>query len=82
LAKSDAPEDQARLQTSLAYMAEALRLGVVMLTPVMPDISGKVRALVGAADFDRLEGQLQWGNSLAGNALGEKTILFPRPEKK
>jgi methionyl-tRNA synthetase len=53
-----------------------------MLTPVMPDISGKVRALVGAADFDRLEGQLQWGNSLAGNALGEKTILFPRPEKK
>jgi methionyl-tRNA synthetase len=82
LAKSDAPEDQAKLQTSLAYMAEALRLGVVMLTPVMPDISGKVRALVGAADFDRLEGQLQWGNSLAGNALGEKTILFPRPEKK
>ena len=82
LAKSDAPEDQARLQTSLAYMAEALRLGVVMLTPVMPDISGRVRALVGAADFDRLEGQLQWGNSLAGNALGEKTILFPRPEKK
>ena len=82
LAKSDAPEDQAKLQTSLAYMAEALRLGVVMLTPVMPEISGKVRSLVGAEDFDSLEGQLDWGNTLEGKALGEKTILFPRPEKK
>jgi methionyl-tRNA synthetase len=82
LAKSDAAEDQAKLQTCLAYMAEALRLGVVMLTPVMPEISDKVRSLVGAEQFDRLEGQLEWGNSLEGKALGEKTILFPRPEKK
>ena len=81
LAKSEAPEDQAKLQTSLAYMAEALRLGVVMLTPVMPAISDKVRALVGADNFDRLEGQLEWGNTLEGKTLGEKTILFPRPEK-
>ena len=29
-------------------MAEALRLGVVMLTPVMPGISDKIRGLVGA----------------------------------
>ena len=63
-------------------MAEALRLGVVMLTPVMPEISGKVRSLVGAEDFDSLEGQLDWGNTLEGKALGEKTILFPRPETK
>jgi len=82
LAKSDAPEDQARLQTSLAYMAEALRLAVVMLTPVMPEISDKIRGLVGANNFDRLEGQLAWGNTLEGAALGEKTILFPRPERK
>jgi methionyl-tRNA synthetase len=81
LAKSDAPEDQAKLQTSLATMAEALRLGVVMLTPVMPEISDKIRGLVGADNFDRLEGQLEWGNTLEGKALGEKTILFPRPEK-
>jgi len=81
LAKSEAPEDQAKLQTSLAYMAEALRLGVVMLTPVMPAISDKIRGLVGADNFDRLEGQLEWGNTLEGKTLGEKTILFPRPEK-
>lgn len=82
LAKSDAPEDKARLDTSLAYMAEALRLGVVMLTPVMPEVSDKIRALVGAENFDRLEGQLEWGTTLEGKALGEKMILFPRPEKK
>ncbi len=82
LAKSEDPADRAKLETSLATMAEALRLGVVMLTPVMPEISDKVRALVGAENFNRLEGQLDWGNSLEGKALGEKTILFPRPEKK
>ncbi len=82
LAKSEAPEDQARLQTSLAYMAEALRLAVVMLTPVMPEISQKIRSLVGAQSFDRLEGQLEWGNTLEACMLGEKTILFPRPERK
>ena len=82
LAKSEAAEDQARLHTCLAYMAEALRLGVVMLTPVMPEISAKVRGLIGADEFDRLDGQLVWGTTLEGKALGEKTILFPRPERK
>ncbi|MGZ0654543.1 methionine--tRNA ligase [Coraliomargarita sp. W4R53] len=82
LAKSEAAADQAALRTSLATMAEALRLAVVMLTPVMPEISDKIRGLVGAENFDRLEGQLEWGNSLQGKALGEKAILFPRPERK
>ena len=63
-------------------MAEALRLAVVMLTPVMPEISDKIRGLVGAESFDHLEGQLEWGSKLGGKALGEKTILFPRPERK
>jgi methionyl-tRNA synthetase len=63
-------------------MAEALRLAVVLLTPVMPEISSKIRALVGAEDFELLDGQLEWGHSLDGKSLGEKTILFPRPERK
>ncbi|MDA9317260.1 methionine--tRNA ligase [Puniceicoccaceae bacterium] len=82
LAKSEAAEDQAALRTSLATMAEALRLAVVLLTPVMPEISDKIRGLVGAENFDLLEGQLEWGNTLEGKALGEKAILFPRPERK
>lgn len=81
LAKSEAPEDQARLNTSLAYMAEALRLSVVLLTPIMPSVSDKIRSLVGAAPFDRIEDQLEWGDTLKGRQLGEKTILFPRPSK-
>jgi methionyl-tRNA synthetase len=82
LAKSEAAADQAALRTSLATMAEALRLAVVMLTPVMPEISDKIRGLVGADNFDRIEGQLEWGNTLEGKTLGEKAILFPRPERK
>lgn len=82
LAKSEDPADRLALDTSLATMAEGLRLAAVMLTPVMPSISGQVRALIGAAEVASLEGQLDWGNSLEGAALGEKAILFPRPEKK
>ncbi|WP_269526472.1 methionine--tRNA ligase [Coraliomargarita parva] len=81
LAKSEDPADRAKLETSLAYMAEALRLGVVLLTPVMPAISSKVRQLIGAEDFAMLDGQLEWGTTLEGKSLGEKTILFPRPER-
>jgi methionyl-tRNA synthetase len=82
LAKSEEAPDQAALRTSLATMAEALRLAVVMLTPIMPEISDKIRGLVGAESFDLLEGQLEWGSKLEGKALGEKVILFPRPERK
>ena len=81
LAKSEAPEDKAKLHTSLAYMAEALRLSVVLLTPVMPVISDKIRDLIGAESFELIEGQLEWGNTLEGKQLGEKAILFPRPSK-
>ena len=81
LAKSDDRADRAALETSLATMAEGLRLATVLLTPVMPSISAKVRSLIGAAQIDSLEGQLEWGARLEGQALGEKTILFPRPER-
>ena len=82
LAKSEAPEDKARLDTSLAYMAESLRLSAVLLTPVMPVISEKIRGLMGAQPFEHLEGQLEWGNTLEGKTLAEKAILFPRSSKQ
>jgi len=81
LAKSEDPADRAALETSLAYMAEGLRLAMVLLTPVMPAIASKVRGLVGADPVETVEGQLMWGNSLEGCSLGEKAILFPRPER-
>lgn len=82
LAKSEDPKDRLALETSLATMAEGLRLAVVMLTPVMPAISAKVRALIGAPELERADGELDWGNRLEGASLGEKSILFPRPERK
>jgi hypothetical protein len=48
----------------------------------MPSISAKIRSLIGADPIKRIEGQLEWGESLAGRALGEKAILFPRPERQ
>ena len=81
LAKSESAEDQVALRTSLATMAEALRLAVVMLTPVMPEVSEKIRSLIGADNFDLIEGQLEWGTTLTGRDLGEKTVLFPRAER-
>jgi methionyl-tRNA synthetase len=81
LAKSAETGDQQKLATSLATMAEAIRLSVVLLSPVMPTTSAQIRSLVGAKEFTSLDGQLDWGFTLEGQALGEKTILFPRPER-
>ena len=81
LAKSLETGDQQKLATSLATMAEAIRLSVVLLSPIMPTTSAQIRSLVGAKEFSSLDGQLNWGGSLTGKALGEKTILFPRPER-
>ncbi|MFW6217567.1 MAG: methionine--tRNA ligase [Verrucomicrobiota bacterium] len=81
LAKSEDPADRAKLETSLATMAEALRLAVLMLTPVMPATAAKVRDLIGAEALETVDGELDWGSRLEGRDLGEKTILFPRPER-
>ena len=81
LAKSLETGDQQKLATSLATMAEAIRLSVVLLSPIMPTTSALIRSLVGAKEFSSLDGQLDWGTTLTGKALGEKTILFPRPER-
>lgn len=81
LAKSDRDEDQRLLRTSLAVMAESLRLGVALLQPVMPSAADRIHELIGAGPVRRWDGAaLDWGTTLAGCQLGEKTILFPRAE--
>jgi methionyl-tRNA synthetase len=79
LAKSAAAEDQATLRTTLATMAEALRLGVTLVAPVMPGVAEKVGAALGAQPGGSWRQQLEWGSSLVGQSVGEATILFPRP---
>lgn len=80
LAKSEAQEDRAALETSLATMAESLRLAVTLLTPVMPEIAARIYGLLGQPLPERWDDDaLSWGTCCEGAALGEKTILFPRP---
>jgi len=82
LAKSAAPDDLAKLNTSLAYMAEGLRLATTLLSPVLPEVSAKILALLGEPEVSRYAGNLEWSERLQGNRLGEKIILFPRPQKE
>ncbi len=82
LAKSEDPEDRKKLETSIAVMAEGVRLGSLMLQPVMPQISAKIQGLLGLEVVETWDHQWQWGNSLEGKRLGEKCILFPRVEEE
>jgi methionyl-tRNA synthetase len=80
LAKSASPADPARLATSLAHLAEAVRLAAVTLTPVMPEVSARILALLGQPPVELWHGQLAWGATLVNAPLGEKVILFPKLE--
>tara|TARA_R100000027_G_scaffold67699_1_gene67935 strand:+ start:15881 stop:17404 length:1524 start_codon:yes stop_codon:yes gene_type:complete len=79
LAKSEDPADRKTLETTLALMAEGLRLAACALRPVMPEVSAKILDLVGADQIDIWDERMEWGSSLEGAKMGEKTILFPRP---
>jgi methionyl-tRNA synthetase len=81
LAKSTDPKDLALLNTSLATMAEALRLGVTLLAPVTPGTTAKVYAALGHTPLPKWSDELQWGASLTGAKLQPGLVLFPRPEK-
>jgi methionyl-tRNA synthetase len=78
------PAAAAALQTTLATIAEALRLATALLAPAMPATVDKVRAGLGLGPLTRWDGELEWGARLAGARLGAVDILFPKPpaEKK
>ena len=80
LAKSEEPREQELLQTTLANLAEGLRLANAFLKPVMPEIADRISGLLGQAPVEVWEGQLDWSSRLDGQVLGGKTILFPRPQ--
>lgn len=79
LAKSESAADQQALRTTLATMAEALRLAATLLAPVMPSTTQRVLDLLGSKPTGAWQDQLQWGSTLAGATVGETAILFPRP---
>ncbi len=79
LAKSSAPADRALLDTSLAVMAEALRLAATALRPVMPAASEKINGVLGYRAAGLWADELTWGDRLLGAQVAASLVLFPRP---
>ncbi|OHE71020.1 MAG: methionine--tRNA ligase [Verrucomicrobia bacterium GWC2_42_7] len=80
LAKSTDPIDKQRLETSLATMAEGLRLAATLLTPFIPSSCKKILNSLGANEITSWKDQFSWDSKLTGNSIGEKFILYPRVE--
>lgn len=82
LAKSEDEKDKQIVATSLSLMAEGLRRAVGIIQPVMPETTEKVYALLGyASDSPWLE-RIKPSDALTGAKVGEKTILFPKPQRE
>ena len=80
LAKSSEPKDQALLRTSLATMAEALRLAVALIQHVTPTASEKINVVLGYKPGAVWRDELAWGSRLTGAKVAESLVLFPRPQ--
>ncbi len=81
LGKSAEPKDQALLRTSLATMAEALRLAVALMQHVTPGTTRKINAVLGYTPGANWRDELVWGTRLTGAKVAPALVLFPRPEK-
>jgi methionyl-tRNA synthetase len=80
LGKSAEPKDQALLRTSLATMAEALRLAVALMQHVIPGAAQKINGVLGYAPGPTWRDELAWGDRLKGAKVAPALVLFPRPE--
>ncbi len=79
LGKSTEPKDQALLRTSLATMAEGLRLAVALIQHVTPSTTEKINAVLGHKPGAVWRDELAWGTNLTGVKVAESLVLFPRP---
>ncbi len=78
LAKSTDPQDRKILFTCLSTMLEGLRLSSVALASVMPGVHARIHQRLNQQPCASWKEELEWGESLVGQKLGEKIILFPR----
>jgi len=81
LGKSTEAKDQALLRTSLATMAEALRLAVALMQHVTPATTAKIHSVLGYTSGPTWRDELVWGAKLNGAKVAPSLVLFPRPEK-
>jgi methionyl-tRNA synthetase len=84
LAKEPTKAD--RLNTVLYTLAETLRLIGLVLEPVMPETSTKMREALGlqstAEDKPNLKDHGKWGITQSGQVITAGLALFPRLDKK
>ena len=80
------PAKAGRLNTVLYTLAETLRLIGLVLEPVMPETSTKMREALGlqsaAGDKPNLKDHGKWGITQSGQAITAGITLFPRLDKK
>ncbi|MBI2812711.1 MAG: methionine--tRNA ligase [Opitutae bacterium] len=79
LGKSADPRDQALLRTSLATMAEALRLAVALIQHITPATTTKINEVLGYQPGVAWRDELNWGAKLNGSKVAGALVLFPRP---
>ncbi|MSU46015.1 MAG: methionine--tRNA ligase [Lacunisphaera sp.] len=79
LGKSAEPADQALLCTSLATMAEALRLAIALIQHVTPAAAKRINAVLGYTPGPVWLDELVWGAKLNGVKVAPALVLFPRP---
>ncbi len=79
LGKSSDAQDQVRLRTSLATMAEALRLAVALIQHIVPDTATKINAVLGHQPRGQWRSELEWDGRLTGAKVAPSLVLFPRP---
>ncbi len=79
LGKSTEAKDEALLRTSLATMAEALRLAVAIIQHVTPSTTEKINAVLGYTPGAVWRDELNWGGKLTGAKVAAALVLFPRP---
>ncbi|MEM9159152.1 MAG: methionine--tRNA ligase [Verrucomicrobiota bacterium] len=82
LAKSEDEADKKLFLTTLYLMAEALRLSVTIMEPVMPGIAEKVYQLLGCEASGDWKERLKRSDDIVGGEIGPKTILFPKPQNE
>jgi methionyl-tRNA synthetase len=74
------PAQAQRLDEVLYNLAECCRLIAILLSPVLPETSGKIRAQLNLAQDSQSLADITWGGLGEGHQIGEPAPLFPRKD--
>jgi methionyl-tRNA synthetase len=82
VAEKEGEENRARLATILYTAAEALRIVVALVHPVLPESTGRIWNQLGLGEISRFGlRELKWGQLPLGGKLGKVEPVFPRADK-